>query len=222
MTGERTDDEAVERFRQELMGRPVSEVVHRFGSEFPRDRLTLGDIIAVLDERAFGLLMIILGLPVALPTSAIPFVSTLFGVPLMIIAAQLMIGMDRPWLPAMLANRSMARSDFKSMADKAMPHLLRVERYLHARWAPLTGYIAERAIGGLCLFWALIVALPIPGANQPPGIAIALFGIALLERDGLFVILGLLVSIAAFAILLAVLGAFAAALWVVFIHVFGA
>lgn len=215
-----TDDE-IAAFRESLAGQPISEVLRRLGNEFPRDRLTLGEIVAVLDERAFGLLMLILGIPIALPTSAIPFVSTLFGVPLMVATAQLMIGMHRPWLPAMLAERSIARDDFRAMAEKAMPHLLRVERYLHARWSPLTAYMAERVIGGICLFWAFVAALPIPGANQPPGIAIALFGIAILGRDGLFVVLGLVASVVAFAILIAVLGAFAAAAWLVFTHVFG-
>ncbi len=46
---------------------------------------------------------------------------------------------------------------------------------------------------------AIVMALPIPGANPPPAIACALIAIGILERDGVVVALGIAAGIAALA-----------------------
>jgi hypothetical protein len=52
-----------------------------------------------------------------------------------------------------------------------------------------------------------MLALPIPGANQPPAFAIALFAVALVERDGVFAILGWIAALAAVVIVVVIYGA---------------
>ena len=42
---------------------------------------------------------------------------------------------------------------------------------------------------------ALLVLLPIPGANMAPSIAICIIALGLLERDGIWIVLGALVGI---------------------------
>jgi hypothetical protein len=49
------------------------------------------------------------------------------------------------------------------------------------------------------LILALVLLLPMPGANVIPGIAIALTGIAILRRDGLFMLMSAAVAVAALA-----------------------
>jgi len=203
--------------RQETIG----ELLRRVVGDAPGERITLGQLVAALDDRAYGLLMLVLALPMALPLSAIPGVSTVFGVPLCIVAAQLMLGRPRPSLPRVLAERGFARADLSRYIQRATPWLARAERMVHPRWLALTGPAAERAIGAVCLLLGIVMALPIIGGNQPPGIAISLYAIALLERDGLFVLLGLLGTVAAIAILAAVIGGFGAAAYLLITHLFG-
>ena len=76
------------------------------------DRISIGDLLAALKRRALGALIFIFAVPVALPLP--PGVSTVFGAPLLFLTAQLMLGM-KPWLPGIITNRSLKRSEFKKI-----------------------------------------------------------------------------------------------------------
>lgn len=191
----------------------ISAILRRLTEPARGERISLHEAIEELGDRAYGLMMLTLALPMAVPLSAIPGVSTIFGVPLILISAQLMLGRAQPWLPAWLGRRSLARADLARMIDKALPWLERCERVVRPRLEPLVGPAAERAMGAVSTFMAVIMSLPIVLGNQPPAVAIALFAVAILERDGLFAILGVVASILSVALVAAVLGAFAGAVW---------
>jgi hypothetical protein len=198
----------------------ISAVLSRLTEPTRGERISLNEAIVELGDRAYGLMLLTLALPMAVPISAIPGISTIFGVPLILISAQLMLGRPRPWLPAWLGEKSIARADLAGMLDKALPWLMRCERLVRPRLAPLIGPAAERVVGAIAAFMAVIMALPIVLGNQPPAIAIALFALALIERDGLFTILGVVTAILSVILVSAVLAAFAAAAWLAFTHLF--
>jgi hypothetical protein len=195
---------------------PIFDTLLQVVRDGPGESVSLGDLVEALDERAFGLLMLMLALPMALPLSAIPGLSTIFGVPLCIIAAQLALGFHRPRLPRGLATRQFRRADLERNFERARPWFVRIERVVHRRWDWVTGATAERLIGAICVVLAVIMSLPIIGGNQPPGIAISLFAIGLLGRDGLFIALGVFGTVASFVILGAVIAAFGAAAYLIF------
>jgi hypothetical protein len=59
-------------------------------------------------------------------------------------------------------------------------------------------------LGLLVFVLAIVIALPGPGTNFPPGVAIVFMSIAIIERDGLLVMAGVVGS--AFALYLGWLG----------------
>ena len=185
------------------------------------DRLTLDEAIETLGDRGYGLAMLMLSLPMALPISAIPGISTVFGIPLILIAAQLMLGRHRPWLPRWIGSKSFARPDLARILDKALPWLERCERLIRPRLGLLVTFAAERLIGALCVLMAALMALPIVLGNQPPAIAISFFSLALIGRDGLFVVIGLATAIASVFLVAAVAGAFVAGIWLAIHELFG-
>lgn len=191
----------------------IAALLRRLTDPAGGERLTLDDAIETLGDRAFGLALLMLALPMAVPISAIPGISTIFGIPLIFISAQLMLGHPRPWLPAWLGAKSLSRADLGRMIDKALPWLERCERYVKPRLPMLVSPVAERVIGGVAAFMAVIMALPIVLGNQPPAIAIAFLAVAVIEKDGVFTIVGLATAVAATALVAAVLSAFAAAFW---------
>ena len=205
----------------ELGRETIVEALRRVVHTASGERVTLGDVVHGFGHRGFGLLMLLLGLPMALPVSAIPGISTLFGVPLIVIAAQLALGWPEPRLPRVLAERGVPRASLARMLVRAEPWLLKAERMTRPRLPWLTGWLAERTVGAICVVLAAVMALPIVGGNQPPGIAISLFAVGLLERDGWFVLFGLGATVAAFFILSAVVGAFGAAAYLILNHLFG-
>ncbi len=191
--------------------RSIRDMLAELLARHREDDIVLGNILAFLGERAFGALLLILALPMATPLSAIPGVSSVFGLPMVVVCAQLMLGYHRPLLPAALARRTVRREALVRAVARADPWLVRIERAVHPRMPMLTGPKAERAIGAVCTFMAILLALPIPGANQPPAFAVSLFAVALLERDGVFAILGWVAVLAALVIFAVIYGVLFAA-----------
>lgn len=161
-------------------------------------QLRLSDVVAALGDRGYGLLIFILALPNVLPLY-IPGLSAVFGVPLGLIALQMMLGLPRPWLPQALLRRQIRRQEFATVTQRILPWLMRLERLLKPRLPVLTSPWAERAIGLFALMLAVMLALPIPLTGIPLGAALALMGIGLLERDGFVLMAGVAAGIVAIA-----------------------
>jgi hypothetical protein len=153
------------------------------------DRVSLGEIANSVGERSIGALLLVLALPTVLPVQ-VPGISSLFGVPLMILSAQLMLGRRRAWIPGPLARRSIARASYAAMVDRMLPILRRFERMVRPRAAWLANDWATRPIGPICFILATIIVLPIPLGHVLPGTAICLLALGVMERDGVVIGLG--------------------------------
>ena len=153
----------------------------------------MGDLLAALGDRAIGALLFVFSVPNVLPTP--PGMSTLLGAPLLFLSAQLMLG-RKPWLPRIIVRRSVAREDFEALVHRAVPWLERAEKLLRPRVSGLALPPMEYLVGFTCLLLGLILVLPIPLGNIPPALAISLMALGILERDGLWVLAGLVVALA--------------------------
>lgn len=174
--------------------RSLSATLSGLASDQNRERISVRDIFEAMGDRAFGALMLVFALPNVIPTP--PGTSVILGGPLIFLTAQLALGM-KPWLPRFIADRSMSRSDFSSLAGRIAPWLNRAERLLKPRMRFLTRPPLENLAGIVCFVLAVILTLPIPLGNMLPALAICFFALAILERDGLFAILGHVVAVVA-------------------------
>ena len=159
-----------------------------------RERISVGDLLVALGDRATAALLFIFAFPNVLPTP--PGTSTVLGAPLIFLAAQLMLG-RAPWLPVFLAKRSMSRADFASLIKRIVPWLLRAESLLRPRLGTLARPPMENLIGLASLLLAVVLVLPIPLGNVLPALAISLLALGVLERDGIWVLTGIAVAGAA-------------------------
>ena len=107
--------------------------------------------------------------------------------------------------PAIVAHRSMTRSDFSTLFKLIVPWLQRVEGLLRPRLSSFTLPPMEYVVGLLSLLLAVLLVLPIPLGNDLPALAISLMALGMLERDGLWVLSGLAVSVAAVFVIYGVL-----------------
>jgi hypothetical protein len=162
-----------------------------------RERVSMGDLLETFRERAFGALIFIFAAPNAIP---VPGLSALLGAPLVLLTAQLLLGRPKPWLPAFIRNRSFARSHFATVVGRLVPWLERAERLVRPRLLTLTLPAGERLIGLAALLLALLLFAPLPFGNLLPGLALALLGIGLIERDGVAIIAGAIAGLAGFAL----------------------
>ncbi|MEW5966828.1 MAG: exopolysaccharide biosynthesis protein [Pseudomonadota bacterium] len=171
----------------------LSALLREIGDDPGRERISIGDLLAALGDRALGALLFIFAFPNILPTP--PGTSAVLGAPLIFLAAQLTLG-RKPWLPALVTRRSMARADFQALMQRMGPWLERAEKLLRPRASVLALPPMEYLIGLVCLLLAAVLVLPIPFGNMLPALAISLMALGVLERDGLWVIAGLGVAIA--------------------------
>jgi hypothetical protein len=176
----------------------TSEVLRELASA-EGERVTFREILLGLRHRAFGFTLLIFALPCCLPMP--PGVPTVCGIALVLIALNLIIGRKRLWLPRMIADKSVARADLKRVVDYAAPYLQRLERICRPRIAFVTEPMGKRVIGLVVFLLGVLLILPIPFlGNMPPGVAAAIISIGVSERDGVVVIVGLLVAVIAITV----------------------
>lgn len=170
---------------------PLSQVLHVLANDPIRERISVGDLLATLEDRAIGALLFIFAFPNVLPTP--PGTSAVLGAPLLFLAAQLAFG-RQPWLPAIITKRSISRDDFQTLIRRIGPWLARAEKLLRPRMSSLALPPMEYLVGLVCLLLAALLVLPIPLGNMLPALAISLIALGVLERDGLWVLAGLVAA----------------------------
>lgn len=188
--------------RDRPQGHTLSDILAAIAGDTSRDRIAVGDLLAAMHDRALAALIFIFAVPNVLPVP--PGTSAILGAPLIFLAAQLALG-RRPWLPKIIARRSIARGDFAVLVGRAGPWLARAERLLRPRLSRLAGPPTEYAIGTVCLLLATILFLPIPLGNMLPALGICLFALGILERDGAWVMAGFVTAVASVALVWGVL-----------------
>jgi hypothetical protein len=183
--------------------RRTSHLLRDFVTSHPEPRISLGVLRDALGDRGFGVLLFIFALPNLVPVN-IPLLSAVLGLPLVLLAAQLTYGRHKPWFPRWLTERSFPREGFANVVLRSLPYLEGAERLLRPRLTVLLSWTGERLIGLAILILALVLFLPIPFANWLPACAIAIIGLAIVEKDGLAVLVGLAVGVASLAVAAAV------------------
>ncbi len=159
--------------------------------------ITLGELLAAMGHRGFGFVFITFGVLAAISP---PGVGSLMSLPIMLFALQMMWGAKEPWVPARLNRRRFAADTIAKSMQRARPWLRRIEIFAKPRWSFLADHLMKRLAALVCFLLACVILVPGPGTNNPPGVAIAIFGFAIAEHDGLLMLLAILASIAAFAI----------------------
>lgn len=182
------------------------------------ERLTVAELVGRMQDRAHTALLVLFALPNTLPS--IPGTSAITGVPLVYLSLQLALG-RKPWLPTFITERSLSRQALSTLLERVQPWMERGERYLHPRLGRLTTVTAQKAVGVLMVLLALAVLLPIPFGNMLPSLAIIFFAIGLMEKDGVWIIGGLVTMTIGITLFSTVLwGLFKAAVFV-FLGAFG-
>ncbi len=177
---------------------PDVEVGKKNAAAGPHGRL--GDVVERLDERAFGLLLLLLALPCTLPFVYI--LPQIVALPMLALAAQMAWGRQSPWLPRALEERRFSIPAFSSVINRAEKYVGWFEALARPRLTVLTGRVGARIVGALLLFPAASILTPLPSTNTVPGIGVAIAALGLIERDGLLVILGLFIGLAWVGLLL--------------------
>ncbi len=156
-------------------------------------QLTLADLLAQLGDEGLLVVSILLTLVFLIPVS-IPGVSTVFGAAILLVGISRLSG--RPlWIPARLADRALPADRLRPGLLAGMAWVRRLERI--ARPYRLRGLVDGRLQGIVndlaFIFAALLLMMPfgfVPFSNTLPALALLLYAVGFIQRDGGSVLLG--------------------------------
>jgi hypothetical protein len=153
--------------------------------------LTVAEVRDRVDERAFGLMILILTIPCLVP--GLPGAQVI-AIGIFLLAIQLALGMKEPWLPGWFLRARAQKSWLTGIADFSEKRLAWTERLARPRLTFLASGPGERFAALVMALAAVTIMLPI--TNTLPSLALALAAIGLLQRDGLFVGAGVCLALA--------------------------
>lgn len=182
-----------------------SELLAQILAEQGQEKFTLCELSALLRDRTWGGLLLIFALINVLPLP--PGATTVTGIPLIILTAQMAAGRSTPWFPNRFDQRGVTKQELRRLTARIVPWERRLERLFRPRLVGLTRRRATRVIGVVSLLLSILLWLPIPLGNHAPAITMTLFALGLIYRDGLLVIFGAVGTLVSIALVSVTLGA---------------
>src|SRR6266571_1883837 len=169
---------------------PSSRVLEEVIDQAPADYFTVGWLTSTLQQRSFGIVMLLLGL-----LATIPVGSTVPGLMLAALAVQLIAGRSEPVFPHFITTRRLPTKQLRRLGGRAIHVLKYLEKVVHPRW-PMTFEVAKPAVGIIVLLLTVLLLLtPVPSSNVAPAMVISLISLAYVEEDGLVLSVGFLAAI---------------------------
>ena len=180
---------------------PISADIHSLLDLAKGRALSLGEIEAHLKDRGYALLVLFLAAPFPIP--GIPGLSVPFGIAILLIGVAFMLR-RRPRLPGFILRKKVAFSTLQKVIPFVARLMERLERRMRPRLKFLIAGPVMTSLFGLGIVsggFFLALPLPIPLTNAPPALSIIFLITGVLCRDGLMVLLGHALGIAAWAYL---------------------
>jgi hypothetical protein len=165
--------------------------------------LKLSELFNHLGSKGFGIILVFLSLPSALPVPA-PGYSTPFGIAIAMIAFQILLGKNALKTPKSIQNIEFQPKTIQKILGFAISILKKIEPFIKPRMAQFHSRQFRPLIAINLILLAVLMILPIPLTNTLPAIVICILGISICESDGLLTLISLILSlfVLAFYILL--------------------
>jgi len=179
--------------------KPLSGVLEELLRE-DQPPLTVGEITDRVARRGFGLFMIVLALPTLIPVLP-PGSAAAIGLLYALLALQMLIGLEQPWLPKRMRGYRLTDRAAAALRTRGVPFLRRIERFSRPRAMVLDERIVLRLVAVVLLVLGIILFSPIPFLNTLPALSAMFLGLGLLNRDGVFLLVGVLLAMTVAAII---------------------
>ena len=166
--------------------------------------VTVGALADRAAQHGFGLLMIVLSLPTLFPALP-PGLAPLVGFLDVVLAAQMLIGLERPWLPAGVRRYRLSARAKQMLRQRGVPFLRHVEQFTRPRQLWIPDVVLTRIVAIAVLLLGIALFNPLPFFHLLPALTVMILGFGLINRDALFLAGGLALTAGAAAV--AVVGA---------------
>lgn len=178
----------------------LNEIEETADGQPPSQPLTLGELLNSVGRRSYGPLLLVIGLFAISPATALPGMTWATAVLTLIVAGQMALGLPRIWLPRQALGLRIGRRELREGVENSRPAARWVDHLLRRRLELLSKPPFVNLVALLCV-GAALVTFPlglIPLAPLVPGVAIVAFGLGMTARDGVWLLLGMLIASGAF------------------------
>ncbi|APG48018.1 exopolysaccharide biosynthesis protein [Phaeobacter porticola] len=178
---------------------PVGEMIEATTELLEEDSISVADVVEDLGHSSMSATLLLPAMAVVSPLSGVPLFSTVCGMLIFLIAAQMTLGRDHLWLPDWL-RRQRVSSD---RARKVLGPMRRMARFLDRHTEARVKMLLRqpfltipRVICALCGLAMPFLEL-VPFSSSTLGIVVSSLAVAMLTRDGLVMLVALLLLTAA-------------------------
>ena len=175
----------------------LSDVLDQLEDAGDGETVSVGDIVKEIGGDAFGPLLLVPALFLVTPVSGVPGMPSVGSLLISLIAIQIILGRDTLWLPGFLRRREMK----KQRLDNALSWLRQpagwIDRISSERLTVLTQRPWIMLPASLCALMVLLAPAfeTVPFSVSIAAGAVALFALGMVARDGIMVLVALLVFV---------------------------
>lgn len=173
----------------------LQELLERIrASAATKEQVSVDDILQAAGKRSFGPVVLVAGVITVAPLIGdIPGVPTLLATLVLLTLGQLLFQRDSIWIPAKLARRSLSRETLIKGLDRAAKPAAFIDRWTGQRLSCLVSGPGQYLVAITCMMVALAMPLMeiIPFSATGGGLALTVFGLAIVARDGLLALIAL-------------------------------
>lgn len=171
-------------------------LAHIAQSAEERSRVSLDMVLDAVGPRSFAPVLLLVGLILFSPLSGIPGLPTLMAILVLIVAVQLLIGRHHFWMPQWILRRSISKKKLLQALKWLDKPAAFIDRWLKPRLRFLVRRTGTFLTALTCT--AIALAMPVmelvPFSSSVAGLALAIFGLALVAQDGLLAVVAFILT----------------------------
>ena len=171
----------------------LSHMLNSIIDSIDGETVTLQALLRQGGQQGMLLICALSCLPFLIPVS-IPGVSTVFGAAIVLLALALFLN-RLPWLPQRVLHKQLDAHKLVPALKKGSALVARLDHWLKPRALVLSSSGMQRLNALAIIFGGVLLMAPfglIPFSNTAPAVAILFLAVGMMQRDGLFIVLGYL------------------------------
>ena len=173
------------------MTSPIVQRLREAAAALPAERVSMQTMAQAHGPEAHGTLLLLMAVPCLLP---VPGVGTVLGLGMAALAVTMWQGQSAVSLPRRVARIELSRHWAQRVLGLLASTYAMAGRYARARLLHLASAGRRSWTAAAVGLMSIIVVLPIPFGNLLPALAMMLIGLGLVFRDGVAVVLGLVMA----------------------------
>ncbi len=172
----------------------TSKFLRHSAQELPPKEVSIDYLMSMMGHRGFGFIIMLFAIPNSFP-NPIPGFSAITGLPLVLLGWQLARNEEQIKLPQRVGQARFSSEKVSMLLNKSATIVALLEKFSRPRrqhwFTPLT----DRLVGYTIVVLSGILFLPIVFVNSLPGLTISVLSLALIEKDGVALMVGYFLTI---------------------------